>query len=77
MFDTLPSWNAIAAEVSGERAFLWALGAYVSMILIERLTYLFHERKHWNERDARKNVINNSVTAIGDSLLGGPLFVGI
>jgi sterol desaturase/sphingolipid hydroxylase (fatty acid hydroxylase superfamily) len=77
MFETLPSWNAIAAEVSGERAFLWALGAYVSMILIERLSYLFHECKHWNERDARKNVINNSVTAIGDSLLGGPLFVGI
>jgi sterol desaturase/sphingolipid hydroxylase (fatty acid hydroxylase superfamily) len=68
-------WNAIAAEVSGPNAFLWALGAYVSMILIERATYLFQERKQWNEGDARANVINNSVSAIGDSFLGGPLFV--
>ncbi len=68
-------WNAIAAEVSGPNAFLWALGAYVSMIVIERATYVFQERKHWNEGDARANVINNSVTAIGDAFLGGPLFV--
>jgi sterol desaturase/sphingolipid hydroxylase (fatty acid hydroxylase superfamily) len=75
--ETLSGWNAIAAEVSGPNAFLWALCAYVLMILIERTAYIFQERKHWNEADARANVINNSVTAIGDSLFGGPLFVAI
>ena len=75
MIDALPSWNAIAAEVSGPNAFLWALGTYVSMVLIERVFYIFQERAHWNEADARANVINNSINAIGDSLLGGPLFV--
>jgi sterol desaturase/sphingolipid hydroxylase (fatty acid hydroxylase superfamily) len=70
-------WNAIAAEVSGPNAFLWALGAYVSMILIERASYVFHERKHWNEGDARTNVINSSVTAIGDAFIGGPIFVAV
>jgi sterol desaturase/sphingolipid hydroxylase (fatty acid hydroxylase superfamily) len=71
----MDQWNQLAAQVSGPNAFFWALGAYVSMILIERVTYIFQERKHWNERDARQNVINSSVTAIGDSFLGGPLFV--
>jgi sterol desaturase/sphingolipid hydroxylase (fatty acid hydroxylase superfamily) len=75
--DPTSVWNAIAAEVSGPNAFLWALGSYVAMILIERLAYLFAERKHWNERDARQNVINNSVTAVVDSFVGGPLFVAI
>jgi sterol desaturase/sphingolipid hydroxylase (fatty acid hydroxylase superfamily) len=70
-------WNAIAAEVSGPNAFLWALGAYVSMILIERATYIFQERKHWDESDARTNVINSSVTAIGDAFIGGPIFVAV
>ncbi|MBX9795963.1 sterol desaturase family protein [Sphingomonas sp.] len=69
-------WNAVAAEVSGERAFFWALGSYVTMILVERLTYLLHDRTDWNERDARANVINSSVTAIIDAFVGGPLFVG-
>ena len=77
MFDAVPPWNAIAAEVTGPNAFLWALGTYVSMILIERISYIFHERKNWNERDARQNVLNSSLNAIGDSFIGGPLFVGI
>ncbi len=73
----LDQWNTIVAEVTGPNAFLWALGTYVAMILIERIAYVFHERKNWNERDARQNVINSSVTAIGDAFIGGPLFVGI
>ena len=75
--EALLNWNAIAAEVSGPNAFLWALFCYVAMILVERLSYIFQERKHWNERDARQNVTNNIVTAIGDSFVGGPLFVVI
>jgi sterol desaturase/sphingolipid hydroxylase (fatty acid hydroxylase superfamily) len=73
----LPNWNAIAAEVSGPNAFLWAFGTYVSMLMIERFFYLIHNRKSWNERDAGRNVVNNALTAIGDSFIGGPLFVGI
>lgn len=68
-------WNAIAAEVSGPHAFFWALGTYVTMLLAERLAYLLHEKIAWNERDARANVINNVVTAVGDAFIGGPLFV--
>ena len=77
MFDSLPSWNAIAAEVVGPSAFFWALGTYVAMIVIERIAYFFHDRGSWNERDARVNVINNSVTAVGDAFIGGPLFVAV
>jgi sterol desaturase/sphingolipid hydroxylase (fatty acid hydroxylase superfamily) len=73
----IETWNSIAAEVSGPNAFLWALCSYVAMIFIERVFYLLQDRRRWNERDARKNVINNSVTAIIDSFVGGPLFVGI
>lgn len=77
MFESLPSWNAIAAEVVGPNAFFWALGTYVAMIVIERMAYFFHDRGSWNERDARVNVINNSVTAVGDAFIGGPLFVAV
>lgn len=71
------SWSAISEEVSGPNAFYWALGTYVAMILAERLGYLFSNRAAWNERDARQNVLNSSLTAIGDALLGAPLFAGI
>lgn len=67
----------LTAQVSGPNAFLWALITYVSMLLIERGAYLFQARKVWHEADARANVINNSVTAIGDSLVGGALFFGL
>jgi sterol desaturase/sphingolipid hydroxylase (fatty acid hydroxylase superfamily) len=77
LFDSLPSWNAIAAEVTGPNALLWALCTYVAMIVIERIAYVFHDRGAWNERDARVNVINNSITAIGDAFIGGPLFVAV
>jgi sterol desaturase/sphingolipid hydroxylase (fatty acid hydroxylase superfamily) len=75
--DPLTTWNAIAAEVTGPNAFVWALSTYVGMILVERIAYLFHDRKQWNERDARQNILNNSVTAVGDSILGGSLFVAL
>lgn len=71
------SWSAISEEVSGPNAFYWALGTYVAMILAERLGYLFSNRAAWNERDARQNVLNSSLTAISDALLGAPLFAGI
>jgi sterol desaturase/sphingolipid hydroxylase (fatty acid hydroxylase superfamily) len=67
----------LAAQVSGPNGFYWALGSYVAMILTERLGYLFEGRRDWHERDAVANIINSSVTAIGDALIGGAIFVAI
>lgn len=72
----VPDWTAIAAEVSGPNAFLWAFGTYVAMMLVERLIYVFHGRGDWNERDARANILNSTITAIAGAFIGGPLFVG-
>lgn len=70
-------YEQVFAELTGDHGFFWTLGSYVAMVLAERLAYLFSGGVRWNERDASTNVINSSVTAIGDALLGSALFVGI
>lgn len=68
---------ATMAGSGGTPAFLLALGSYVAMLLTERLAYLFEPEHRWNERDARTNVLNQTVTAVVDGLVGGAVFVGI
>lgn len=78
MIETIGNgFNWLSGQVSGPNGFYWALGSYVLMVLIERLGYLFERRRNWHEGDAIANVINSSVTAIGDALIGSAIFVGL
>jgi sterol desaturase/sphingolipid hydroxylase (fatty acid hydroxylase superfamily) len=68
---------ATVARKMGDGSGFWiAFGTYMAMMLTERLLYLFQERHHWDEADARANVLNSTVLAIGEALLFGGLFIG-
>lgn len=71
------AWHTLMTALSGESGFFLVLGSYVVLILIERLGYVFDHTPGWNERDARVNIINSSVTAVGDALIGSALFFAI
>jgi sterol desaturase/sphingolipid hydroxylase (fatty acid hydroxylase superfamily) len=70
--------NAITALVDAQmsgQGFIYMLGYFISAMLIERALYLFQERHHWNEADARANVLNGIVSTVGEALVGAVLFV--
>jgi sterol desaturase/sphingolipid hydroxylase (fatty acid hydroxylase superfamily) len=74
----MPDWDQIVAALTGANGGYIAAASYVSMILIERVTYRFHrDRSEWNERDGASNVLNTMFNALVDGLLGAALFVGI
>jgi sterol desaturase/sphingolipid hydroxylase (fatty acid hydroxylase superfamily) len=66
----------VDAQMSGQ-GFVYMLGYFVSAMLIERVLYLFQERHHWNEADARANILNGIVSTVGEALVGAVLFVSV
>ncbi|TCD02072.1 sterol desaturase family protein [Erythrobacteraceae bacterium CFH 75059] len=59
------------------RGFWYMFAYFFGLMLLERALYLFQERHHWNEADARANVKNGVFTALVDATLGALVFVTI
>ena len=81
MMDALQWIAAIFADTAARmgrgEGFPIIFGSYMAMMLFERLAYVFeHRGRPWNEQDARANVINSLVLAIGEAVVFGGLFIG-
>lgn len=72
-FDVIATTARKMGDGSG---FPITFGTYVAMMLTERLVYVFQDKHEWNEADARANILNGTVVAIGEALLVGGLFIG-
>jgi sterol desaturase/sphingolipid hydroxylase (fatty acid hydroxylase superfamily) len=74
IIDTLAE---VARKMGSGEGFWITFGSYMAMLLIERAAYLFeHRGRPWNEREARANVLNSSLTLVGEAILFGGLFIG-
>jgi sterol desaturase/sphingolipid hydroxylase (fatty acid hydroxylase superfamily) len=66
-----------ARKVADGTGFWIIFSSYMIMMLGERLVYVFHDRDHWNERDAWANVRSALVKEAGAALLTGTIFISI
>nr|WP_136251925.1 sterol desaturase family protein [Ningiella ruwaisensis] len=77
-FDQITQWGRFlydAAE-SGEM-FLLLLFTYLAMIATERLLYIWLKPRQYNDKDGLCSMAVSTITAIGEALIFGALFVAI
>jgi sterol desaturase/sphingolipid hydroxylase (fatty acid hydroxylase superfamily) len=67
----------VALKVADGTGFWIIFGSYMSMMVLERLVYVFGRNHEWNEKEARANVFNQLFNEAVGALLTGTLFVGI
>jgi sterol desaturase/sphingolipid hydroxylase (fatty acid hydroxylase superfamily) len=67
----------VARSMGDGSGFPLVFGTYMTMLAVERITYVFVDRDSWNETDAWANVRNALFYSGFQTLVTGTIFVGI
>jgi sterol desaturase/sphingolipid hydroxylase (fatty acid hydroxylase superfamily) len=77
MMETIGELLATAARKVADGSGFWIVfSTYMTMLFVERVVYVFHDRERWNEADAWANVRSALVNTGVQTLLTGALFIG-
>jgi sterol desaturase/sphingolipid hydroxylase (fatty acid hydroxylase superfamily) len=67
----------IIDAIATGNGFPYIVGAYVLILLVERAGFALLAPGKWHEKDARTGVLNSSLNAVFDALIGAAAFVAL